>query len=190
MIEVVAAVGIFAVGMIAVLGLYTPVAKSVSNSSEAETAARVAASVTSRLHATDFSAVAAVLKTSAELQANDASPTYNPADGKDAKVMFATPAGEAGLYDATKKAWLDSAGNALAARDMFFEIALVRNDALSPVDNDLTAAYLAFNVRVRWPVFRPSATGAAAQPGSGQTGAVTYDHSQQQVIFFSASVTR
>ena len=194
LIEVVAAIGIFAVGMIAVLGLYTPIAKSVNSSVEAETAARIAGAIASRLQGQPLANVAALLKTGAQLQANDASPTYNPADGKDTKVMFATAAGEAGIYDPAKKFWVDATGAQIQQRDMFYEVALVRNDALSPaaLDNATPGpAYLAFNVRVRWPVFRATADPSRpAQPGAGQTGTVTYDHSQQQVAFFSGSVSR
>jgi type II secretory pathway pseudopilin PulG len=188
LIEVVAAVGILAVTVVVVLALTSPVVKSVSNSAEAEAAARVVAAVTSRVR---FADLPSLLKTSAELKTDDANPRYDPSDGRDPKILFATVAGEAGLYDATRKVWVDSSGNALPTRDLFFEVALVRNDALSPVGADATASVLAYTLRVRWPVFRPTADPArAAQPGAGQTGTVTYDHSQQQVLYFSSSVTR
>lgn len=190
LIEVVAAVAIFAISMVAVLGLYTPVAQSVSNSAEAEAAARVTDTLLSRLQTLSFANVAALLKTDAELQAQDARGNYNPNDGADTRVIFATLGGEAGIYDSTKKGWFDSNGKALADRDKFFEIALIRNDTLSPAANDESAALLAFNCRVRWPVFRPLATGGGVQVRANQVGPVTQDHSQQQVMFFSGSVSR
>ena len=185
-----AAVAIFALSMVAVLGLYTPVAQSVSNSAEAEAAARVADALLSRLETLPFDAAAALLKTNAELQAQDARGNYNPNDGTDARAIFAPLGGEAGIYDPAKKAWGDSAGQTLADRDKFFEVSLIRNEALSPAASDGAAAMLAFNCRVRWPVFRPIATGGGVQVGANQIGAVTQDHSQQQVMFFSGSVSR
>lgn len=190
LIEVVAAVAIFALSMVAVLGLYTPVAQSVSNSVEAEAAARVADALLSRLETLPFDTAAALLKTNVELQTQDARGNYNPNDGTDARVIFATLGGETGIYDPAKKVWIDSAGRTLADRDKFFEVALIRNEALSPAASDGTAAMLAFNCRVRWPVFRPNAAGGGMQVGANQAGAVTHDHSQQQVMFFSGSVRR
>ncbi len=188
LIEVVAAVGLLAVTVVVVLSLSTPVVKSVSASAEAESAARVVAALTSRLR---FADVQSLLKTSAQLKADDANPRYDPTDGKDAKVLLATAAGEAGVYDPAKKAWVGGAGTALPTRDLFFEVELVRNDTLSPASADDTASVLAFTARVRWPVFRPTADPTRpAQPGAAQTGAVAYDHSQQQVLFFTSSVSR
>src|ERR1700757_4352086 len=42
LLEVVIAVGIFAIGMVAVIGLFTPAAKSIGDSADAEAATRVA----------------------------------------------------------------------------------------------------------------------------------------------------
>ncbi len=190
LIEVVAAVAIFAIGMVAVLGLYTPVAQSVSNSAEAESAARVTDTLLSRLQTLPFATAASLLKTNAELQTQDARGNYNPNDGADLRVIFATLGGEAGIYDPAKKGWIDSAGRTLVDRDKFFEIALGRNEALAPAAGDDSAAILAFNCRVRWPVFRPNAAGGGVQVGANQVGTVTQDHSQQQVMFFSGFVNR
>src|SRR5688572_23291776 len=51
LIEVIAAVAIFAIGMVAVLGLFAPVTKSVAGVSEAESAARVSDALRARLQA-------------------------------------------------------------------------------------------------------------------------------------------
>lgn len=181
---------IFAISMVAVLGLYTPVAQSVTNSSEAEAAARVTDALLSRLQTLPFEEVTALLKTNAQLQAQDARGNYNPNDRADPRVIFATLGGEAGIYDAERLAWIDSTGRVLPDREKFFEIALVRNDALSPEANDELAAFVAFNCRVRWPVFRPNASGGGIQVGANQAGAVTQDHSRQQVLFFSGALSR
>src|SRR5688572_30724993 len=54
LLEVVAAVAIFAIGMVAVLGLFAPVAKSISTVSDSEAAARVADGVKARLRNLPF----------------------------------------------------------------------------------------------------------------------------------------
>jgi prepilin-type N-terminal cleavage/methylation domain-containing protein len=187
LLEVVAAVTIFAISMVAVLGLYTPVAQSVSNANEAEAAARVTDALLSRLQSLPFEALTPLLKTNAELQAQDARGNYNPNDGSDRRVIFATLGGEAGIYDTARRGWVDSTGRLMPDREKFFEIALVRNETVSPADQDELAAFVAFNCRVRWPVFRPNAAGGGVQVGANQT---TQDHSRKQVLFFSGAVTR
>ena len=57
LIEVVAAVGIFAIGMVAVIGLFAPVAKSVGSLADAEAATNVAGLLTARLQGQDIAAV-------------------------------------------------------------------------------------------------------------------------------------
>jgi type II secretory pathway pseudopilin PulG len=190
LIEVVAAVAIFSISMVALLGLYTPIAQSVTHSNEAEAAARLTDALLSRLQLLPFDDVTALLKSNAQLQAQDARGNYNPNDGSDARVIFATVGGEAGIYDSARKAWIDSTGRLMPDREKFFEIALVRNDTLSPLASDDVAAFVAFNCRVRWPVFRPNAAGGGIQVGANQAGSVTQDHSRQQVLFFSGAVSR
>jgi prepilin-type N-terminal cleavage/methylation domain-containing protein len=51
LLEVVVAVGIFAIGMVAVIGLFTPVAKSVSDHADAEAATRVTDLLNAQLQA-------------------------------------------------------------------------------------------------------------------------------------------
>lgn len=54
LIEVIAAVVIFGIGMLAVAGLYAPVTRAVGGVADAEAAARVADAVRARLRAVPF----------------------------------------------------------------------------------------------------------------------------------------
>ena len=192
LIEVVAAVGIFAVGMVAALALLASVAKSAATVSDAEAASRVAEAVHVRLQALPFDRAVALVQDPAAVQRHDAAPDYNPNDGTHPAVIFAKLDGEVGLYVATNtpKGWYDSAGARIADADKFFEVELIRNPTLSPAGSDETAALVAFSMRVRWPSFQPGSGGGAVQTGANQSGAVTFDHSRQQVLFFAGSITR
>ena len=196
LLEVVAAVGIFAIGMVAVLALLTPVTKSVATVSEAEAAARVADAVLARRQAMPFTTAAALIQDPAAIQKTDASGAYNPNDGTHPAVLFAKPDGELGIYDATAtpKGWFDSSGARFADADKYFEIELIRNETLSPAAADAGALMLAFNMRVRWPAFLPSSTGGAVQvganPATGAQTSVAFDQSKKSVLFFTGSISR
>ena len=92
LIEIVVAIGIFAIGFVAVLALLTPIAKSVAGVSESEAAARTADAVIARvsaLAAKDFSTAAALVQDAAAVQKNDGDGAYNPNDGaKHPAVLF------------------------------------------------------------------------------------------------------
>ena len=92
LLEVVVAVGIFAIGMVAVFGLFAPVAKSVGDSADAEAATRVADLLGHKLQTQGFESVAKLLKVSAgkthQLTDADAKTNYNIAT--DAQLMFAS----------------------------------------------------------------------------------------------------
>jgi prepilin-type N-terminal cleavage/methylation domain-containing protein len=190
LLEVIVALGVFALGIVGVIGLLAPVSKSVSAAGETEAAARVAEAVLARLRALPFDQAALLLQDQAAMQKNDAAGNYNPNDGSHPAVLFAKTSGDVGVYSATRKSWLDASGAAVANNDKYFEIELIRDATLSPAANDAGAAMLAFSVRVRWPSFAPSANGLGVQIGAGQTGAVTFDHGKQQVMFFTGSIRR
>ena len=199
LLEVVAAVAIFAVGMIGVLALFAPVTKSVASVSEAEAAARVAEAVRARLQAMPFDQAAALLEDAATVRKNDADPGYNPNDGtKHPTVLFGKLNGEIGLYDATAKTWLDTdytkappATKTFSDAEKFFELDLIRSDALSPAEGDATATLLVYNLRVRWPAFVATSSSTGVQSAQAPAGsAVAFDHSKKQVLFFTGFVTR
>lgn len=200
LIEVVAAVGIFAIGMLAVLALFAPVTKSVANVSDAEAAAKVADAVRARLQAMPFASALALIQSPADVRKKDSEGNYNPNDGaKNPAVLFGKLSGEVGVYDplATPKGWYDSGAGAarlapIPDAEKFFEIDLIRNEAISPPDKDLTAAVVAFHIRVRWPAFVAAPGGAAVQIGANPAGggSVPYDHGKKQVMLFSGSILR
>ncbi|MSU47789.1 MAG: prepilin-type N-terminal cleavage/methylation domain-containing protein [Opitutus sp.] len=198
LIEVIAAVVVFAIGMVAVLGLFAPVSKSVSTVSDSEAAARVADAVRARLQALPFNTALTLVQEVAEVRKKDGDGNYNPNDGtKYPAVLFAKLAGELGIYDAgvNRKQWYDSSVPTplpVANADKFFEIDLIRNDQLSPKGADATAALVAYTMRVRWPMFLPGSNGNAVQVGANPAGggAVPYDHSKKQVMFFTGAITR
>ena len=204
LLEVVVAVAIFGVGMLAVVGLFTPVAKSVSTSSDLESAARVADALRVKLQTMRVEDVIALLKKSSgtghELSAADARPDYNPA--ADAQVLFANRDGSiiAGYNDAI---WGPRTATSNPDREKYYEIALIRNEALSPLaaaaeegatepppDPDATAFLIAYTARLRWPSFVREGPNGAAQFGANPTSTVRFDHSLKQVLFVSGSVTR
>jgi prepilin-type N-terminal cleavage/methylation domain-containing protein len=191
LIEVVAAVAVFAIGMVAVLGLFAPVSKSVAASAEAEAAARVADAVRARLSTLPFASALPLIQLPADVQKNDGDVTYNPADGtKHPAVIFARLNGEIGIYDAEAKAWRDSSQQPIHDAQKFFEVDLIRNETLSPAEADATALLVAYNVRVRWPAFQSTAPGVVVQPGASPGTQVPFDQSRKQVLFFTGFIAR
>ena len=196
LLEVVAAISIFAIGMIAVLGIYGPVTKSVAAVSDAEASARVADAVRARLSTLPFDTALALVQEVAEVRKKDGDGAYNPNDGtKYPAVMFGKLDGEVGIYDAgtSRKQWYDSRipSQRVLDADKFFEIDLIRSDALSPKSADATAAMVAFTIRVRWPAFVLTSPTTAVQSGQNPAGgSVTYDHGRKQVLFYTGSISR
>ena len=205
LIEVVVAVGIFAVGMVAVIGLFAPVARSVGGASDAEAAARVAESLRIKLQGMPWDQVITLLKnttaTSHELSVADARIDYDIS--KDVQLLFANRDGtKIGRYG--DPIWLNPGTRRHPDADKFFEIALIRNEAISPkpgttttaegaavtINPDATAALLAYTARLRWPAFIPDGAAGAIQVGSNPNATVRFDHSKKQVLHVSGAVTR
>ena len=147
LVEVAFATGIFAVSIVAMLGLLVPVTQAVTATADATAASTVADLVKSELTRKGFTAVAAQLATAAQVQSRDNDPGYNPAT--DPQVLFASRGGDK-IGDGGSAVWNGQDG------EKFFEIILIRNDTLSPAANDSTAGFLAFTLRVRWPAFLPN----------------------------------
>lgn len=205
LIEVVVAVGIFAIAMVGVIGLFAPVARSVSDSSDAEVAARVADALRAKLQSMPLADVALLLKNSSaaghEITTDDSRIDYDLT--KDPKLLFASRDGtKIGLY--ADAIWVNPATRRNWDGEKFFEIALIRNEAVSPkastvtssagttttVDPDATAAVLAYTARLRWPAFFADSATTAVQVGSNPAGSVRFDHSRKQVLFVAGTITR
>ncbi len=203
LIEVVVAIGIFAVGMVAVIALFAPVAKSVASISDAEAATAIA----ERLHdqlarrtlaAQSFVPVIALLKNSTarshEVTVADNAPGATTDLRTDARLLFASRDGSRlGAYpDAV--IWGGATPN---DADKFFEITLIRNETLSPIVADSATPppiVLAYTARIRWPAFVPDNTPTnprrALPAGYNPTAAVVFDHSQQQTLHVAGALMR
>ena len=154
LVEVVVAVGIFAIAILAVVGLLVPISSSVTDLAESDDATRIINRVETGLNSYGFMNVAAALKTDIQIAADDADVAYDPK--ADTKVFYATRDGAVLAPYAPVASW--SANGTLTTpkeRDSikFFEITLIRNADLSKAADDASAGYLAFNILLRWPAF-------------------------------------
>lgn len=138
LVEVVVAVGIFAVAIVGVIGLLAPTTQSISNVSDSDSASRVITAIQSGLQQGGYNTVKNALN------AGSATKFYATKSGD--KV------GDAAVFSAAS----------LKDQDKFFEFTLQRNTTLSPVGNDDTAGFLAFTIVLKWPAFAPTANGDGA----------------------------
>lgn len=204
LIEVVLAVAIFGVSLVALLGLFSPVARSVTSSADGEAAGRVADALRTKLQSMPFDTVAKLLKVSTssghELVTIDARSDYDLT--LDPQLVFASRDGsKVGVYN--DPIWVDPVTKKNSDLGKYFEIALVRNEAISPKAStttnddgtsvtatpDDTAVLLAYTARLRWPAFISNGTGGTVQFGAN-SGTVRFDHGKKQVLYFTGAVTR
>ena len=137
LVEVVVAVGIFAVAIVGVIGLFAPTTKNVAAVADADASTRVVAAIQSTLRATASTTtgfndlIAAVDKTTI--------------------YYYASRGGD-------KVDTIPSPGSVVTSNaDRFFEFSLARNTALSPnAASDATAGFLAFTINLRWPAYLPN----------------------------------
>ena len=134
LVEVVVAVGIFALAIVGVIGLLGPTSKSITDVADNDSATRVISAIQSGLQKAGFTSVRNRL---------DGTIFYASKDGS--KVAVGTDA-----------VWTTDRS------EKFFEFTLVRNETLSPsspATADDSAGYLAFTIVLKWPAFAPSADG-------------------------------
>jgi type II secretory pathway pseudopilin PulG len=147
LVEVVVAVGIFAIAIVSIIGLMVPIQSSVAEVSNTEDAGRLATVMQERLQAE----VARLQKA-------------NPANYWTQFSAYLT--GGTPLYasrDASKLA-LDADAIWNSVNDeKFYKIILTRNDILSPIANDAAAGYLAFTIKLTWPAYLGSTAASPAQ---------------------------
>lgn len=163
LVEVVVAVGIFAIAIVSVIGLLVPINQSVADISETDDASRVAGVIEEELQRAGFAAVKLIL--------DSPPPATNrlhaSRDGKrigrsnDSNIWDPAPAD---LSPEEEKA------------QQFFEVNLTRNDDISPLPDD-DSAYIAYFLELRW----PGHTAAGVQIG---------DPTQQSVLIIPAVVNR
>ncbi len=207
LIEVIVAIGIFAIGMVAIIGLFAPVARSVADTADADRAARVADALRLKLRSLPLDYIAKqLLKTGTSsghpLTQADARSDYQLST--DTQLLFASSDGtKIGTY--ADPIWIDPTTRRNSDREKFFEIALIRNETLSPppststnaagatvtVSPDDTAAFLAYTARFRWPAYIGDGTATGTlQFGANPSGPVRFDHGKKSVLFFSGTVAR
>lgn len=134
LVEVVVAVGIFALAIVGVIGLLSPTNKAVADVADSDAASRAISAIQTGLQQAGFTAV------QANFSANATTPTYS---------FFASKSGD--------KVGLGSNSTLFPNNnEKFFEFALIRNDTLSPAANDTTAGFLAFTISLRWPAYLPN----------------------------------
>jgi type II secretory pathway pseudopilin PulG len=164
LVEVVVAVGIFALAIVGVIGLLVPTSKTITEVADADSASRAISAIQSGLQKAGYTAVRA------SLVANPPVIFYATKDGS--KVGAST--------DTTL--WPSGSD-----QEKFFEFRLVRNGdvptagaGLSPAANDATAGFLAFTIVLKWPAFAPTADGAG----------IAVDDSQKSTMVVPAAITR
>jgi uncharacterized protein (TIGR02598 family) len=163
LVEVVVAVGIFALAIVGVIGLLGPTSKNIADVADNDSATRVISAIQSGLQKAGFDAVRG------HMIAN--------------RTFYATKDGSKVVASDDTTAWTTGQN-----QEKFFEFTLVRNgdtpnegDGLSPEANDTTAGFLAFTIVLKWPAF-------AATP-DGVTGTAV-DNAQKSVMVVPAAITR
>lgn len=133
LVEVVVAVGIFALAIVGVIGLLVPTSKNISDVSDSDAASRVISAIQSGLQKAGYAAVRTSMN--------------------DNLTFYATKDGSKVAAENNTDVWNN--GNA----EKFFEFQLVRNTTLSDPDNDNTAGFLAFTIVLKWPAYAPTPDG-------------------------------
>jgi type II secretory pathway pseudopilin PulG len=143
LIEVVVAVGIFAIAIISVIGLLIPISNSVVDVRDADYAARLVTLAQSQIQQLKKDAATSNFDTISEFL------------GTNPEIYASKDGSKLGL--ANDPIW----GGSRA--EQFFKIELIRNESLSPLPqtNDATAGFLAFNMKVTWTVFNQSGQSVA-----------------------------
>lgn len=164
LVEVVIAVGIFAIAIISIIGLLVPINSSVADVRDNDDASRVAGVIQSQVQALGFSALA---------RADATPPGQNFLNSAPASGIYASRDGSrVGLGNDTAL-W----GAPVSNQEKFFKVEFIRNTALSPNTsaNDSNSGFLAFTIKLSWPAF---------------AGENEISPSAQNVMLLPAAVTR
>jgi type II secretory pathway pseudopilin PulG len=167
LVEVVVSVGIFAVAIVGIIGLFAPTTKNVAAVADSDGSTRAVAAIQSYLKEKASTSAGFI-----QLQADLGTDTNTAGTGY---VYYVTKGG-----DKVIKSNDPSAATIIPNNERFFEFSVTRNATLSPVADATTAGFLAFTINLRWPAFTPSADGL---------GAAVAD-SQKSTLIVPAAVTR
>jgi type II secretory pathway pseudopilin PulG len=166
LVEVVVAVGIFAIAVASTVGLVAAITRNVSEVQETDDASRLVTTLQSKLQAVSFADIRAYMGDVTAKAAN-------------ARIYASRDGSKLGLGN-TNSVW-DSDGNAGLSADeqaqKYFLIEILTNDDLSPDGNDNTAGFLACTVRLIYPAYL----------GDGNQ---VIDSSQQNVMVVPVALTR
>jgi hypothetical protein len=172
LLEVVIAIGLFALGIAVVVGLFAPVARSVGTHADAQTAVNIADLLEIELSkrtriAGSFQPVIALFQNGPDL------PMGSVRD--DARILFADRSGSK-LAIGSEPMWNGSEAP-------YFEVRLFRHSALSPSAADDTAIVLVYTARIAWPASRMDQSSDSALPAKqNATG--------QQVLIVNGAIRR
>lgn len=165
LVEVVVAVGVFAIAIVAVIGLVAALTRNVAEVTDTDDASRLVTNLQSKLQEVPFATLRAYMgDVTAKSAANR---IYANRDGS-----------RVGLGNATA-VW-DPDGSLSTAEEnaqKYFLVELLSNDDLSLPGNDNTAGFLAFTVRLIYPAYL----------GNGD---VVTDSSQQSSMLVPVAITR
>lgn len=169
LVEVVVAVGIFAIAVISVIGMLGPISKTVADVRESDDASRVVTVLQAELQRAGIAKVTTFFDT----------------------TIYASRSGHKIGEENDSATWdgddvEDENGNGSTADEenaqKFFEAKITRNTTLSPnsgLNQDDDMGYLAFNIELRWPGYTPD--------GNKLLGDA---RDQQSVLIVPAAITR
>ena len=163
LVEVVVSVGIFAVAIVGIIGLFAPITKNVAAVGDSDGSTRAVAAIQSYLKGI----------------------ASNPALADPTKSGFSKTLPDA--FSAGYVFYVNKGGDKVGTAtefptlsDRFFEFSLTRNTDLSPDSAsapDSSAGFLAFTINLRWPAYLPN-------------GVQVTDNSQKSSLIVPAAVTR
>jgi type II secretory pathway pseudopilin PulG len=162
LVEVVVAMGVFAIAVIVVLGLLPPATREVGETLDVGTAQRLAEAINAEVRRVGYDAlVPALLVSNAELR--------DLADD-DPRLFWADRDGRR----------VGDSRNMEGVDERYFEIVLVRMDDLSPPGADSTAGYVAFTGWLSWPARLPD----------GDSGGRVVARAQRSTHAYNFALTR
>jgi prepilin-type N-terminal cleavage/methylation domain-containing protein len=198
LVEVVVAVGIFALAIVGVIGLLSPTNKAIADVTDSDNATRVVNAVQQGLQQLASSGRFTTVGSTVGVGASTTGATVSdgliqataPADPADGTTLATSSTySKFTLYasrDGTKVGLTGDTtvwGSAAATdhTQKYFEIMLIRNSTLSPnltaANADTASGYLAYTMRIRWPAYTPD-------------GNEFKIHTQKSVLIVPGAITR
>ncbi|MBE2216391.1 MAG: prepilin-type N-terminal cleavage/methylation domain-containing protein [Opitutaceae bacterium] len=179
LIEVVVATAIFAVAIVAVVGLLSPMNQRVSDVVDSEIASRVCATIQSELERNPVDAVAEQTAPDAGTGAARSITLVLSSDGRRGRLW------EPGVGGPADNPLDDAAVPGIAERDRFFLVTIGRADATAYASG--VSGSLGLRAQVVWP-FRipdgPETAGQTVAAGPGADSSIEVPPNQHQVMNF------